>query len=244
MVHPKLDSAAGNLNLGTHPLPLRARSRFQTLKRATKGSTIFRELRQVKTSSVAFFTDADMRTHISSRMVTCDQQIRRSHPYINFKIKVDTCQNKRYLNDYRRNDGYETPSKQPSYPAAVSPDLGCVMDYPSPPARPVAFNELHLERKKRLYVQSVTDHMNERPGAIQGVMAELHNLITHMGEKIPTSSGEQWQHPADFTRKNYHVRSGSTTPMMTLHDWQAKNEITYRRFARVPKIFERSSYRP
>ncbi|XP_028251783.1 uncharacterized protein LOC114427766 [Parambassis ranga] len=189
-------------------------------------------------------SDTDMRTHISSRMDTCDQQTRRSHSYINFKIKLDTCQNKRDFIDYRQDDGYETPSKQPFCPTAVSPDLGCVMDYPSQPARSVAFNELELDRKKRLYVKSVIDHMNQRTGAIQGATAELHNLITHTDEDILTSSGEQWQHPTDLTRKNYRVRSGSTTPVMTLHDWQAKNGITYRRFAQVPKIFERSSYRP
>lgn len=54
-------------------------------------------------------------------------------PFINFKIEVvNICAKKRKLDETFRDEGYETPPKQPFSPATLSPDLGCVMDYYSP----------------------------------------------------------------------------------------------------------------
>ncbi|XP_037602640.1 S100P-binding protein-like isoform X1 [Sebastes umbrosus] len=89
------------------------------------------------------------------------------------------------------------------------------------------------EREKRLYVSSVTRHMKEN-GANQGVMTELQNLMTHVADQTQGADGRQWQHPSDFTRRNYQGRFGNGTPRMTLNQWQSKN-MTHKRFARVRK---------
>ncbi|XP_044022803.1 uncharacterized protein LOC122861864 isoform X2 [Siniperca chuatsi] len=109
--------------------------------------------------------------------------------------------------------------------------------------RPVIFDrEADWEREKRLYVHSVTRHMNENRGAGQDVMTELLNLMTHVAEQTPGTNGRQWQHPSDLTRRNYQRRFGNLMPTMALHEWQAKNCTTHKRFAKVPKIFERSQF--
>ncbi|XP_047467613.1 uncharacterized protein LOC125024028 [Mugil cephalus] len=76
-----------------------------------------------------------------SRMITCDQSSSLhqagefSNPFINFKIEVvNIGANKRKLDYSSSDDGYETPAKLPYSPTALSPDLGCFMDYCSPAA--------------------------------------------------------------------------------------------------------------
>ncbi|XP_037602642.1 uncharacterized protein LOC119474605 isoform X2 [Sebastes umbrosus] len=336
-----------------------------------------------------------------SRMITCEQKATLHHqrnfsnPFRNFKIEiVNNCVQKRKLEDSNSDEGYETPAKKACSPKDVSPDLGCFMDYCSPPAQedsvsPFAFSvpalldeasirseikgsvssQLHsehvecgsstepglnketvphslsgpvleshnppvehlegdveetwtigspvfessmfqvtlggeedtldtsyestlplqvkvksvvvvpnqhttkgeteapplpektkptelrpdekrgsatvisvrsqrpvikdCEREKRLYVSSVTRHMKEN-GANQGVMTELQNLMTHVADQTQGADGRQWQHPSDFTRRNYQGRFGNGTPRMTLNQWQSKN-MTHKRFARVRK---------
>ncbi|XP_054470340.1 S100P-binding protein-like [Anoplopoma fimbria] len=77
---------------------------------------------------------------IYSRMIFSEQeaglqQIKSSNPFINFKIEVvNICANKRKLEFSSSDDGYETPAKKDCSPQDLSPDLGCFMDYCSPPA--------------------------------------------------------------------------------------------------------------
>ncbi|KAM7403811.1 hypothetical protein PAMA_004310 [Pampus argenteus] len=109
--------------------------------------------------------------------------------------------------------------------------------------RPVIFKrEADWEREKSLYVCSVTRHMNERSGTSADVMTELLQLITDVAHQTPGTTGNQWQHPSDLTRRNYQRRFGNMVPKMALHEWQAKNCTTHKRFAKVPKLFERSPF--
>ncbi|XP_035529302.1 S100P-binding protein-like [Morone saxatilis] len=104
--------------------------------------------------------------------------------------------------------------------------------------RPVVLDR-EVERDKRLYLQSVTRHLN---GAAQDVMTELLKLMSHVADQTPASYGKQWQHPSDLTRRNYQQRFQNILPKVALHEWHAKNGATHKRFARVPKIFERSQF--
>ncbi|XP_053290787.1 uncharacterized protein LOC128451047 [Pleuronectes platessa] len=97
------------------------------------------------------------------------------------------------------------------------------------------------ECKKQSYVHSVTKHMEEHP-TTQDVMTELFNLITHVAERTSGGNGRPWQHPSDLTRRNYQRRFGNMNPRMSLCEWQQKNSNTYKRFANIPKIFERSLF--
>ncbi|XP_031144496.2 S100P-binding protein isoform X2 [Sander lucioperca] len=109
--------------------------------------------------------------------------------------------------------------------------------------RPVIFDrEVDWEREKRLYVHSVTRHVKEHQGANPDVMSELLTLMTRVADQASGTDGRQWQHPSDLTRRNYRRRLGIQMPKMTLPEWQARNYGTHKRFAKVPKIFERSPF--
>ncbi|KAM6912330.1 S100P-binding protein [Xenentodon cancila] len=95
------------------------------------------------------------------------------------------------------------------------------------------------EDNKRQYVLSVTNHMTENEGTVQGLMTELLDLMSHVDKEMG-SSGPQWQHPSDLTCRNYQKRFGNERPTMTLSEWQAKSSLQHKRFCKVPKIFERS----
>ncbi|KAA0718314.1 S100P-binding protein [Triplophysa tibetana] len=92
---------------------------------------------------------------------------------------------------------------------------------------------------KKAYVESVIRHM-ETNGARDGVMTELHHLMnTVAGQRHGQRSGHDgghWQHPSDLTRRNYRVRG----PLLSLSEWQKRNHLGLRRFAKVPDIFHRS----
>uniref|UniRef100_A0A3Q3AZ87 S100P-binding protein n=2 Tax=Kryptolebias marmoratus TaxID=37003 RepID=A0A3Q3AZ87_KRYMA len=108
--------------------------------------------------------------------------------------------------------------------------------------RPKIYNdEMEWERQKGQYVFSVRSHMTENQATTQGYMTELMDLMTHVAGQRD-SNGSQWQHPSDLTCRNYQRQSGNETPSMTLSEWQAMNLIHHKRFSKVPKIFERSSF--
>uniref|UniRef100_A0A3B4YG45 S100P-binding protein n=1 Tax=Seriola lalandi dorsalis TaxID=1841481 RepID=A0A3B4YG45_SERLL len=74
------------------------------------------------------------------------------------------------------------------------------------------------------------------------VMSELLNLMTHVADQSANLRERQWQHPSDLTKRNYQRRWGNITPTISLDEWQAKNCTAHKRFAQVPKIFERSPF--
>ncbi|CAI5695313.1 unnamed protein product [Oreochromis niloticus] len=105
--------------------------------------------------------------------------------------------------------------------------------------RPVIFGRRSdWEKKKRLYVHSVIRHMQEKQGAHNGVMSELLSVMNRVAGERAGKDGKRWQHPSDFTRRNYQSRFG-TKPEMTLREWQRKNYGSHERFSKVPKQFER-----
>ncbi|XP_049453081.1 S100P-binding protein-like isoform X9 [Epinephelus fuscoguttatus] len=105
--------------------------------------------------------------------------------------------------------------------------------------RPVLFDsEKDWDREKQLYVHAVNRHLKEHQRAGEDVMTELQNLMNHVADQTP-GTGRRWQHPSDITRRNYVRRFGNQIPKVTLQEWQAKN-CANKRFAKVPKIFERS----
>ncbi|CAJ1073953.1 S100P-binding protein-like isoform X2 [Xyrichtys novacula] len=103
-------------------------------------------------------------------------------------------------------------------------------------------NKADLESRKRAYVRSVTKHMNERPSADPDAVSELQNLMTHVTDQTSGTNEGQWQHPSDLTQRNYKKRFGNEKPKMTLDEWQAQNDATYKRFSGIPKIFKRIPY--
>ncbi|TMS21595.1 hypothetical protein E3U43_015568 [Larimichthys crocea] len=95
-------------------------------------STIFSRLKPIKFEHLKPIS-------AYSRFITCDQQNpslhQSSNPFINLKIEVvNNCQKKRKL-DSSPDDCYETPAKKDFSPQALSPDLGCFMDFSSPPTK-------------------------------------------------------------------------------------------------------------
>uniref|UniRef100_A0A8C4DFX2 S100P-binding protein n=1 Tax=Dicentrarchus labrax TaxID=13489 RepID=A0A8C4DFX2_DICLA len=287
---------------------------------------------------------------VYSRMITCDQKATPTqfcNPFINFKIELkNDGDKKRILDDSSPDEGYETPAKKPFSPNALSPDLGCFLDYSSPtkdllnvaPAfdcdvddilclNPVvtstplgtcaaggplesvnspveslegdvgeAWNiglpifesslchnvtvKLNASGQSRQVSEEVkgshtglvtlsgdestldTSYETTLPLQVQvscsdvykyififksyvfpvDVMTELLKLMSHVADQTPASYDKQWQHPSDLTRRNYQQRFQNIQPKMSLHEWQAKNGATHKRFARVPKIFERSQF--
>uniref|UniRef100_A0A3Q2YVK0 S100P-binding protein n=1 Tax=Hippocampus comes TaxID=109280 RepID=A0A3Q2YVK0_HIPCM len=94
-------------------------------------------------------------------------------------------------------------------------------------SRRVALNtEADWEREKQMYVQLVHKHLTVR---------EMEGLLTQV---VYDSSGRQWQHLSDLTRRNYRAHY---VPKISLVEWQAKSLGTHKRFEKVQKIFERSS---
>uniref|UniRef100_A0A3B4UIK0 S100P-binding protein n=1 Tax=Seriola dumerili TaxID=41447 RepID=A0A3B4UIK0_SERDU len=109
--------------------------------------------------------------------------------------------------------------------------------------RPTMFDtKVDWEHGKRSYVHAVTRHVTEKPGTAQDVMSELLNLMTHVADQSANLRERQWQHPSDLTKRNYQRRWGNITPTISLDEWQAKNCTAHKRFAQVPKIFERSPF--
>lgn len=112
-----------------------------------------------------------------------------------------------------------------------------------PEQRPVAFRaEEDWQRGKKTYVESVKRHM-ETNGAGKDVMTELHHLMNivagqHPGQQQMGSNKGCWQHPSDLSKRNH--RSRVRGPLLSLSEWQKRNQLTFRRFAAVPDVFVRS----
>lgn len=90
----------------------------------------------------------------------------------------------------------------------------------------------------------------------------MQGLLTQVAHD---SSGRQWQHLSDLTRRytfsgafnsqdarnlhmkiaipyrNYRAHLRNNVPKISLVEWQAKSLRTHKRFEKVQKIFERSS---
>ncbi|KAK0152787.1 S100P-binding protein [Merluccius polli] len=116
-------------------------------------------------------------------------------------------------------------------PSGTSPAL------PQQSQRPVVFSsERDWNNKKRLYMDSVTRHIQENPGP-DTAMTELLNLMGHVAQQ---QQGKRWQHPSDLTTRNYQKRFGNVTTRLSLAEWKAQNSRRHRGFNNVPKIFPRS----
>ncbi|KAJ8333120.1 hypothetical protein SKAU_G00420160 [Synaphobranchus kaupii] len=104
--------------------------------------------------------------------------------------------------------------------------------------RPVVYDrEADWEREKEQYVATVTSHMADSAPSGGGAMTELVNLMRTVARQ-GTSTDTAWQHPADFTRRNYQGPSGKAR--ISLDKWLQQNTKTYCRFANVPPKFHRS----
>ncbi|KAL1262548.1 hypothetical protein QQF64_005287 [Cirrhinus molitorella] len=113
-----------------------------------------------------------------------------------------------------------------------------VPDITKTASKPVVFCEEEWERRKNTYVESVKRHMKEN-GALNGVMTELHALMNTVASHQTGRSGPHWQHPSDLTRRNY-LQSHPRHQLVSLDEWQKRNNRSHRRFAKVPDVFHRS----
>lgn len=106
---------------------------------------------------------------------------------------------------------------------------------PVPPVEGASRPSLKFEEEeKRKYINAVTRHMNERPST-QDVMGDLLSLMSEVAQQYRSP---EWRHPSDLTRRNYEERFKPTP--MTLKEYEQKLDLTYNRFATVPKLFKRS----
>uniref|UniRef100_A0AAQ4QGI6 S100P-binding protein n=1 Tax=Gasterosteus aculeatus aculeatus TaxID=481459 RepID=A0AAQ4QGI6_GASAC len=103
---------------------------------------------------------------IYSRMVMCKQeaslrQRKLSDPFINYTVEV--VNKKRKSQNLSFDDGYETPVKNLCSPKDLSPDLGCFMDYNSPPATGDSVSPLAVSLAASLNVpQTIKIEIKER----------------------------------------------------------------------------------
>ncbi|XP_023807533.1 S100P-binding protein isoform X2 [Oryzias latipes] len=126
------------------------------------------------------------------------------------------------------------PNKLTSQPSSTLKDSYGRLNRPK-----VYSRKSEWEHQSRQYVYSVTSHMMENQGTTR-VMTELLDLMTSVSGQSG-AHGARWQHPADLTCRNYQRRFNKDTPLMSLCDWQRKNQLTYKRFFKIPKIFKRCS---
>ncbi|XP_073690669.1 uncharacterized protein [Garra rufa] len=105
-------------------------------------------------------------------------------------------------------------------------------------SKPVVLNEEEWERRKKTYVESVKRHMKEN-GTANGVMTELHTLMDTVASLQTGRKGPHWQHPSDLTRRNY-LQSHPRHQLVSLDEWQNRNNLSHQRFAKVADVFHRS----
>ncbi|XP_043110748.1 uncharacterized protein LOC122356284 [Puntigrus tetrazona] len=104
--------------------------------------------------------------------------------------------------------------------------------------RPAVFCEEEWVRRRKMYVESVKRHMKEK-GAANGVITELHTLMNDVASHQTGRTGPRWQHPSDLTKRNY-LQSHPRCQLVSLDEWQKRNHLSHRRFAKVADIFYRS----
>ncbi|CAK6968068.1 S100P-binding protein-like [Scomber scombrus] len=122
---------------------------------------------------------------MDQRMITCDQKsslhcVGKFHdPFINFKIEVmNNCAKKRKLDDA----SYETPAKKAFTPNSLSPDLGCFVDYCSPPtAQSVSSSAVSQSASISIETKDIASSQlhgecGSKPGGDEGT--EPHSLKT------------------------------------------------------------------
>ncbi|XP_054862020.1 uncharacterized protein LOC129347780 isoform X2 [Amphiprion ocellaris] len=78
--------------------------------------------------------------------------------------------------------------------------------------------DVDWKHRKNLYVRSVTQDMTESPGANHDVMSELLNLMSHVAKQTTGSSGTQWQHPSDLTRRHDEQHQSGVTLSLFLSE--------------------------
>ncbi|KAI3367896.1 hypothetical protein L3Q82_026726, partial [Scortum barcoo] len=132
---------------------------------------------------------------IYSRMITCDikDSLHQnfSNPFINFKIElVNNCAGKRKLDDGSCDDGYETPAKKTFSSLALSPDLGCVMDYCSPPGKRDSMSPFAVSKHAFLVeTQASTSEHNGQsstePGGNEGTVPHRQTCETVLSNVSP-----------------------------------------------------------
>lgn len=141
------------------------------------------------------------------------------------------------------------PGMVPSLGAGLVPSLPTACSTPAAPLKktraisPVIFRNTLLEqkteeeKKKEEFISIVTRHMDENPRLNRGVFSELSRLMTQVAER-----GDNWQHPSDFTTRNYKKRfpAASGGPKQKLCDFLQQNDHHHKRFSKVPSRFERS----
>ncbi|XP_032403480.1 S100P-binding protein [Xiphophorus hellerii] len=135
---------------------------------------------------------------VYSRMVTCDQHkgprspVEPSNPFVNFKIKiVNDSGKKRKLGDSGTINDYNTPCKKQCSSNALSPDLGCFMDYSSPLTRnnslspfaapyPVLKEETPARRETKETVSSQLDLEHVQCGCSKEEVEKTEKIVKNM----------------------------------------------------------------
>ncbi|XP_047668770.1 S100P-binding protein isoform X2 [Tachysurus fulvidraco] len=126
--------------------------------------------------------------------------------------------------------------QQPEKKAASDGRRNGFRDVPRPV---VLYREEDWEKRKEVYVDSVTRHITDN--VKDGVMTELFHLMNTVANQDRGGDGRKWQHPSDLTRRNYRLRN--TGRLLSLDEWQILNFRNHRRFVKVPRVFRRSSVR-
>ncbi|XP_038655319.1 S100P-binding protein-like [Scyliorhinus canicula] len=99
-------------------------------------------------------------------------------------------------------------------------------------------SEVEIERRKHLYLQFVSNHLNNGHES-QGPMQELLCLMDQVAERECRNHSSSWQHPSDLTTRNYSRQNMNSFNKPNLYQWANSNGQFYR-FSGMPDGFQRS----
>ncbi|XP_053563251.1 S100P-binding protein isoform X2 [Bombina bombina] len=111
--------------------------------------------------------------------------------------------------------------------------LGTVTPLPRPVSR-VSFSSYDLVEKKNQYINRVMMHL-DGPNTSEDPHYQLASLLNQISRENPN-----WQHPADFTRRNHPRYRRKEFGRCSLHEWVTMNGGPNQRFKGLPHTFQRS----
>ncbi|XP_063810210.1 S100P-binding protein [Pseudophryne corroboree] len=125
--------------------------------------------------------------------------------------------------------GSSAPAKEKS--------LAAVQPIPRPDFRHILYQP-ELESNKNYYCTQVWMHMEGPMGAynLQDPCYELASLL----KRINSKDSQNWQHPTNFTRRNYPRSGKKPSVHCSLNQWVERNGGSKKRFEDIPSPFHRS----
>lgn len=112
-----------------------------------------------------------------------------------------------------------------------------VTPLPKPAHRSFNFSNCDLARDKDNYCNQVLMHFEGPEGAknLEDPFHELTSLLNQISRQ-----NQDWQHPSNFSRRNYPRHGRKSSKRYTLNEWVEKNGGAVQRFMNMPATFQRN----